>query len=114
MATSSLGITLKHQRILQIYRWYIHLSIGTDRQRPFNDGKLDLPSVPSLPMNKVFDFEGYLIALEFNLIHQRKSRIYRSCIHLSIGTDGQSLFTDSKLTLPLVPTVPMNKIFSVG
>ena len=37
--TSCLGITLRHQRILKIYRWYIHLSIGTDGQPPFTDGQ---------------------------------------------------------------------------
>jgi hypothetical protein len=31
------------------------------------------------------------------LIHQRNLQIYRWRIHLSIGTDGQSLFTDGEL-----------------
>ena len=33
--------------------------IGTDGQPPFTDGKLDLPSVPSVPMGK--DFERYFM-----------------------------------------------------
>ena len=41
------------QRILQTYRWCICFSIGTDGQHLFTDGKLALPSVPSVPMNKV-------------------------------------------------------------
>ena len=56
-ATSCLGITSRHHRILQIYGWCIHLSIRTDGQPSFTDGKLPLPSVPSVPsvpMDMVF------------------------------------------------------------
>ena len=53
---------LFHQRILHINRRCIHFSIGTDGQPRFTDGKLPLPSVPSVPMDKVF--EGYLLPLE--------------------------------------------------
>ena len=53
---------LFHQRILHIHRWCIHFSIGTDEQPRFTDGKLPSPSVPSVPMDKVF--EGYLMPLE--------------------------------------------------
>ena len=53
---------LFHQRILHIHRWCIHFSIGTDEQPRFTDGKLPLPSVPSVPMDKVSD--GYLISLD--------------------------------------------------
>ena len=44
------------------YRWCIDLSIGTSGEELFTDGKLPLPSVPSVPMDKVF--EGYLMLLE--------------------------------------------------
>ena len=53
---------LFHQRILHTHRWRIHFSIGTNGQPRFTDGKLPLPSVPSVPMGKVF--EGYLMPLE--------------------------------------------------
>ena len=53
---------LFHQRILHINRRCIHFSIGTDGQPPFTDGKLPLPSVPSMPMDKVS--QGYLMPLE--------------------------------------------------
>ena len=53
---------LFHQRILHIHRWRIHFSIGTDGQPRFTDGKLPLPSVPLVPMDKVF--EGYLMPLD--------------------------------------------------
>ena len=51
-----------HQAILPIHRWCIHFFIGTDEQPRFTDGKLPLSSVPSVPMDKVF--EGYLMPLE--------------------------------------------------
>ena len=41
------------QRVLQTYRWCICFSIGTDGQHLFTDGKLALPSVLSVPMDKV-------------------------------------------------------------
>ena len=44
------------------YRWCIDLSIGTSGKELFTDGKLPLPSVPSVPMDKVF--EGYLMPLK--------------------------------------------------
>ena len=53
---------LFHQTTLDIHRWCIHFSIGTDEQPRFTDGKLPLPSVPSVPMDKVF--EAYLVPLE--------------------------------------------------
>ena len=53
---------LFYQTILDIHRWCIHFSVGTDGQPRFTDGKLPLPSVPSVPMEKVF--ERYLMPLE--------------------------------------------------
>ena len=53
---------LFHQGILHIHRWCIHFSIGTDGQPRFTDGKLPLPLVRSVPMDKVF--EGNLMPLE--------------------------------------------------
>ena len=41
---------------------------------------------------------------------QRILQTYRLCICFSIGTDGQHLFTDGKLTLPSVPSVPTDKV----
>ena len=40
------------QRISQTYRWRICFSIDMDGQHLFTDGKLALPSVPSVPMDK--------------------------------------------------------------
>ena len=45
------------------------------------------------------------------LFHQRIRHIHRWCIHFPIGTDGQPRFTDGKLPLPSVTTVPMDKVF---
>ena len=53
---------LLYQRILNIQRWRIHFSIGTNGQPRFTDGKLPLPSVPSVPMDKVS--KGYLMLLQ--------------------------------------------------
>ena len=53
---------LLHKTILHIHRWCINFSIGADGQPPFTDGKLPLPSVLSVPMDKVF--EGYLMPLQ--------------------------------------------------
>ena len=36
---------------------------------------------------------------------------YRCCTDLSIGTGGEELFTDGKLSLPSVPSAPMDKVF---
>ena len=99
---------LFHQRILHIHRWCLHFSIGTDGQPRFTDGKLPLPSVPmdrflratSCPWNNA----NYLF-------YQTILHIHRWCIHFSIGTDGQPCFTDGKLPLPSVPSVPMDKVF---
>ena len=81
----------RHQRILQIYGLYIYfMSIGTDGQPPFTDGKSNLPSVP---MDKVFEGTS---CLGITLRHQRILKIYRWYIHFSIGTDGQPPFTDGQ------------------
>ena len=53
---------LFHQSILHVHRWCIHFSVGTDGQPRFTDGKLPLPSVLSVLMDKVF--EGYLMPLQ--------------------------------------------------
>ena len=74
-----------HRRTTSIYRW-----------------KIGLPSVPTVPMDKVFG--GYLMPLQQYanyLIHERILHIYRSCIHFSIRTDGQLRFTDGQLVYHL-------------
>ena len=82
---------LIHERILHIYRSCIHFSIRTDGQLRFTDGQLvyhryrpyrwtRFLGAISCPCNNV----NYLI-------HERILHIYRSCIHFSIGTDGQHL-----------------------
>ena len=53
---------LFQQTILQLHQWCIYFSIGTDGQPRFTDCKLPLTSVPSAPMDKVF--EGYLMPLQ--------------------------------------------------
>ena len=104
---------LFHQTILDIHRWCINFSIGTDGQPRFTDNKLPLPSVPSVPMDKVF---GGLPHGPWNnanyLFHQTIPDIHRWCINFSIGTDRQPRFTDGKLmSLPSVPSVRMDKVF---
>ena len=69
-----------YRRTTSIYRW-----------------RIGLPSVPTVPMDKVF---GATLCPCHNanyLIHERILHIYRSCIHFSIGTDGQLRFTDGQL-----------------
>ena len=44
-----------YQRIFNVYRWCIQFSIGTDGQHRFTNGKFPLPSVPSVPMDKLFE-----------------------------------------------------------
>ena len=77
-------------------RVFISPSVPTDNI--YYRWKIGLPSVPTVPMDKVL--EGYLICPCNNanyLIHERILHIYRSCIHLSIRTDGQLRFTDGQL-----------------
>ena len=45
------------------------------------------------------------------LFNQTILYIHRWCIHFSIDTDGQPRFTDSKLPLPSIPSVTMDKVF---
>ena len=88
-----------HERILHIYRSCIHFSIGTDGQHL--RWTIGLPSVPTVPMDKVL---GATLCPGNNanyLIHERILHIYRSCIHFSIRTDGQLRFTDGQLVYHL-------------
>ena len=159
---------LFHQTILHIHRC-IHFSIGTDKQPRFTDGKLPLPSVPSVPMDKVFRGLPHALGLRLTtcftkrfytftdgvfispsvrtdnlalptvnclyhpyrryrwtrflratscpwtnanyLFHQTILHIHQWHIHFTISTDGQPRFTDGKLPLPSVPSVPMDKVF---
>ena len=69
-----------YRRTTSIYRW----TIG-------------LPSVPTVPMDKVFGATLCPCNNANYLIHERILHIYRSCIHFSIRTDGQLRFTDGQL-----------------
>ena len=102
---------LSHQRILHIHRWCIHFSIGTDEQPRFTDGKLPLPSVPRYQWTKFLTATSSPWTKANYLFHQATLDIHRWCIHFSIGTDEQPRFTDGKLPLPSVPSVPMDKVF---
>ena len=82
---------LIHQRILHIYRSCIHFSIRTDGQRRFTDGQLVYYRYRPYRWTR---FLGATLCPCNNanyIIHERILHIYRSCIHFSIGTDGQHL-----------------------
>ena len=86
------------------YRWCIDFFNGTSGEELFTDGKLPLPSVPSIPMDKVLRATSCPWNNANYLFHQRILHIHRLCIHFSIGTDGQPRFTDGKLPIPSVPS----------
>ena len=102
---------LLHQTILNIHRWCIHFSLG----RPDN---LALPTVSCL-YHRYHRYRWTRFSRATScpcnnanyLIHQTILHIHRWCIHFSIGADGQPRFTDGKLPLLSVPTVPMDKVF---
>ena len=102
---------LFHQTILHIRRWCIHFSIGTDGQPRFTVGKLPLPSVPSVPMDKFF--RGLPHALGTTLTTCFTKRFYTFTddvfIFPSVRTDNLALLT--VIPLPSVPSVPMDKVF---
>ena len=82
---------LIHERILHIYRSCIHFSIRTDGQLRFTDGQLVYHRYQPYRWTR---FLGATLCPCNNanyLIHERILYIYRSCIHFSIGTDGQHL-----------------------
>ena len=76
---------------LHIYRSCIHFSIGTDGQCRFTDGELVYHLYRPYRWTR---FLGATLCPCNNanyIIHERILHIYRSCIHFSIGTDGQHL-----------------------
>ena len=76
---------------LHIYRSCIHFSIGTDGQCRFTDGELVYHRYRPYRWTR---FLGATLCPCNNanyIIHERILHIYRSCIHFSIGTDGQHL-----------------------
>ena len=82
---------LIHERILYIYRSCIHFSIRTDGQLRFTDGQLVYHLYRPYRWTR---FLGATLCPCNNanyLIHERIWYIYRSCVHFSIGTDGQHL-----------------------
>ena len=76
---------------LHIYRSCIHFSIGTDGQCRFTDGELVYHRYRPYRWTR---FLGATLCPCNNanyIIHEKILHIYRSCIHFSIGTDGQHL-----------------------
>ena len=76
---------------LHISRSCIHFSIGTDGQCRFTDGELVYHRYRPYRWTR---FLGATLCPCNNanyIIHERILHIYRSCIHFSIGTDGQHL-----------------------
>ena len=70
-----------YRRTTSIYRW-----------------KIGLPSVPTVPMDKVFGGLPYGLAIMLSTsFNERILYIYRSCIHFYMRTDGQLRFTDEEL-----------------
>ena len=92
---------LIHERILYIYRSCIHLSIRTDGQLRFTDGKLVYHLYRPCRWTRFLRATLCPCNNANYLIHERILYIYRSCIHLSIRTDGQLRFTDGKLVYHL-------------
>ena len=68
------------RRTTSIYRW-----------------KIGLPSVPTVPMDRVLGATLFPCNNANYFIHERILHIYRLCIHFSIRMDGQLRFTDGEL-----------------
>ena len=66
------------------------------------------PIVPTVSMDKLFRWQCISVLSRRS---RNESLYYRWCIDLSIGTSGEELFTDGKLPLPSVRSVPMDKVF---
>ena len=92
---------LIHERILHIYRSCIHLSIRTDGQLRFTDGKLVYHLYRPCRWTRFLRATLCPCNNANYLIHERILYIYRSCNHFSIRTDGQLRFTDGKLVYHL-------------
>ena len=92
---------LIHERILHIYRSCIHFSIRTDGQLRFTDGQLVYHRYRPYRWTR---FLGATLCPCNNAKYERILHIYRSCIHFSIGTDGQHRYRWT-IGLPSVPTV---------
>jgi hypothetical protein len=88
---------LIHQQTFQIYRWWIHFSIGTDGQSLFTDGELAYHQYRWYRWTVFWRATLASLTNANYLIHQQTFQSYRWWIHFSIGTDGQSLFTDGEL-----------------
>ena len=85
------------QRTLQIYRWWIHFSIGTEGQSLFSDGELPCHRYRRYRRTVFWRATSASLDNAHQFTCQRTLQIYRWWIHLSIGTGGQSLFTDGEL-----------------
>ena len=82
------------QRTFHICRWWIHFSIGTDGEYLFTDGELAYHRYRRTGFWRATLCPG----IANYLIPQRTLNICRWWIHISIGTDGEYLFTDGELT----------------
>ena len=92
---------LIHERILHIYRSCIHFSIRTDGQLRFTDGQLVYHRYRPYRWTRFWRATLCPCNNANYIIHERILHIYRSCIHFSIGTDGQHL-------------LPMENWFTIG
>ena len=86
---------------LHIYRSRIHFSIGTDGQCRFTDGELVYHQYRPYRWTRFLRATLCPCNNANYIIHERILHIYRSCIHFSIGTDGQHL-------------LPMENWFTIG
>ena len=104
---------LIHERILHIYRSCIHFSIRTDGQLRFIYGETGLPSVPTVPMDKVFWGLPYALAIILTTSFTKGfcSFTHRVFISPSVPTNNFDLPMARSVGLPSVPTVPMDKVF---
>ena len=92
---------LIHERILYIYRSCFHISIRTDGQLRFTDGQLVYHRYRPYRWTRSLGATLCPCNNPNYLIHERILYIYRSCIHISIRTDGQLRFTDGQLVYHL-------------
>ena len=86
---------------MHIYRSCIHFSIRTDGQLRFTDGQLVYHRYRPYRWTRFWRATLCPCNNANYIIHERILHIYRSCIHFSIGTDGQHL-------------LPMENWFTIG
>ena len=83
-----------YRRITSIYRW-----------------KIGLPSVPTVPMDKVFGGLPYALAIMLTTSFTKGFCTFTDRVFISPSVPTDNFDLPWKIGLPSVPTVPMDKVF---